>query len=738
MALEDFIDNDICVAWDTLAMNYLAHGLSVIPLAPKQKGPKLAGWSAFCENQMDPEFAKSFYGKNHNIGLCLGEASGLMAVDVDTDDEKLLSAIGKILPFSPVKKKGAKGYTAFYKYEGQTSQSFKNGKDGIDILCHGRQTVLPDSIHPSGIKYTWLTEKTLLDVPKDDFPSISETCIGQLRALFKPKEKPVPVAPRRSYREAQLDEIEEALRHIDPDYSYEQWIEIGMAIKSELGANGFEVFNRWSAGGEKYDGVSKTWAKYNSFDVRDITIATLFHHAIEGGYEQKNSTWEIEGIIGDEEDQKEAWVAVNTFLGLTDKKQKEQEQIKSTLMDPPGLLGEVHDWITKCSPVVQPMYSIASAISFVSVVYAQKFKTDTNARSNNYVIAIGASGSGKSKVCDLVPYLMQQLPTPYPSLQIGEPKSDAGLVDAMIDRSGRALLFIDEIGHYLRQIKSGSANAYTANIGAEFTKFFSRADGVYMSAAYSQNSKKASVAIQQPCLVIFGQSVSERVFKSLNEDDFIDGFFNRWLIFESKDKIPPQNTDYVDKDINYPRNLIKFIERMDKWVVEAQLSSNLMKTTTGPYALIVPKTEGAKEMIAKYSADINKRRTEESVGLLDYPLSRACEHMEKLSLIAAEFREERPIITERSVAWAIAAVEHNLAQIADKLNAISSSDYEETTMKMLRAIPIGKQLSQAAFNRYAKAFPPKQRREIMNDLLVQGYLAWDNIGDGKQALVRKK
>lgn len=737
MALEDFIDEG-CVAWDAQAMNYLAQGLSVIPLAPKQKGPKLAGWSAFCENQMDPEFAKSFYGKNHNIGLCLGEASGLMAVDVDTDDEKLLSAIGKILPYSPVKKRGAKGYTAFYKYEGQTSQSFKNGKDGIDILCHGRQTVLPNSIHPTGIKYTWISEKTLLDVPKDDFPSISETRIGQLRALFKPKEKPVPVAPRRSYREAQLDEIEEALRHIDPDYSYEQWIEIGMAIKSELGANGFEVFNRWSAGGGKYDGVSKTWSKYNSFDVRDITIATLFHHAIEGGYEQKNSTWEIEGIIGDEEEQKEAWVAVNTFLGLTDKKQKEQEQIKSTLMDPPGLLGEVHDWITKCSPVVQPMYSIASAISFVSVVYAQKFKTDTNARSNNYVIAIGASGSGKSKICDLVPYLMQQLPTPYPSLQIGEPKSDAGLVDAMIDRSGRALLVIDEIGHYLRQIKSGSANAYTANIGAEFTKFFSRADGVYMSAAYSQNSKKASVAIQQPCLVIFGQSVSERVFKSLNEDDFIDGFFNRWLIFESKDKIPPQNTDYVDKDINYPRNLIKFIERMDKWVVEAQLSSNLMKTTTGPYALIVPKTEGAKEMMAKYSAGINKRRTEETVGLLDYPLSRACEHMEKLSLIAAEFREERPIITERSVAWAIAAVEHNLAQIADKLNAISSSDYEETAMKMLRAIPIGKQLSQAAFNRYAKAFPPKQRREIMNDLLVQGYLAWDNIGDGKQALVRKK
>ena len=79
-----------------------------------------------------------------------------------------------------------------------------------------------------------------------------------------------------------------------------------------------------------------------------------------------------------------------------------------------------------------------------------------------------------------------------------------------------------------------------------------------------------------------------------------------------------------------------------------------------------------------------------------------------------------------------------MAQISNKLSSISSSDYEEVTMKMLRAIPLGKQLSQASFNRYARSFPPKQRREIMNDLLIQGYLAWENIGDGKQALVRKK
>ena len=181
------LEQSVCTAWDDNALQYLAKGLSVIPLAPKQKGPKLAGWSVFCDKQMMPDFAQKFFGKEHNIGLCLGSASGLMAVDIDTDDADLLKKIEKIIPNSPVKKRGKKGYTAFYIYEGQTSCSFKKGDAGIDILSAGRQTVLPPSIHPSGISYEWLTPATLLTFDKTKLPKLSDNQIEQLRFLFKPE-----------------------------------------------------------------------------------------------------------------------------------------------------------------------------------------------------------------------------------------------------------------------------------------------------------------------------------------------------------------------------------------------------------------------------------------------------------------------------------------------------------------------------------------------------------------------
>ena len=728
------LEQSVCTAWDDNALQYLAKGLSVIPLAPKQKGPKLAGWSVFCDKQMMPDFAQKFFGKEHNIGLCLGSASGLMAVDIDTDDTDLLKKIEKIIPNSPVKKRGKKGYTAFYIYEGQTSCSFKKGDAGIDILSAGRQTVLPPSIHPSGISYEWLTPATLLTFDKTKLPKLSDNQIEQLRFLFKPEVKKVPVKPVATRLDTAKQEIEDALALIDPDESYEMWVEIGLAIRSEYGESGFDIFNRWSAKGAKYDGVGACYKKYSSFEnVRDITIATLFHYAMERGFERK-SDWSdvVEQFLEDDVAQQESWRVVNSFLGVKDIKAEEE---MAALFNPPGLLGEVFQWVTKSSPVIQPMYCIASAIAIMSAVYAQKFQTNTKARTNNYIMAIGPSGSGKSKVCDITPWFLAQLG--YADMLMGEPKSDAGLIDALIQRNGKAILCVDEIGHYLRQIKSKTVNAYMANVGAELTKLFSKADGIYISGSYSQGSKRASVTLDQPCLTVFGQSVKERVFKSLTEDDFVDGFFNRWLIFESKEAIPARNTDYIAAEDNFPAELINQIKELDKRVLDTQLSSNFIKTATGLYVMTAPKTAGAKELIAAHNQSLDQRRSDPDVGLMFYPFTRSGEYLEKLALTAAEIVDGFPVITEKSATWAIAAVESNLRQIESKLRTLITSDYEEQVQYLLNALPIGKRLSQSEFHNLAHSLPPRARNEIMRDLLTRKYLAWDEK-DGIKALVRRK
>ena len=70
----------------------------------------------------------------------------------------------------------------------------------------------------------------------------------------------------------ELEDIEEMLRHIDPDTSYEEWFRILCAIRHQCGQGnkdyddaGFAIFNDWSSQGAKYTSEQDLRAKWRSF-----------------------------------------------------------------------------------------------------------------------------------------------------------------------------------------------------------------------------------------------------------------------------------------------------------------------------------------------------------------------------------------------------------------------------------------------------------------------------------------
>ena len=77
---------------------------------------------------------------------------------------------------------------------------------------------------------------------------------------------------------ADIDRIREALQFIDAS-SRDKWVSMGMAIKSEVGDTGFDVWELWSQQSESF----------NAKDARDVwksiraggkvTIGTLFYEA---------------------------------------------------------------------------------------------------------------------------------------------------------------------------------------------------------------------------------------------------------------------------------------------------------------------------------------------------------------------------------------------------------------------------------------------------------------------------
>ncbi len=83
---------------------------------------------------------------------------------------------------------------------------------------------------------------------------------------------------------AEEERIRTALGYVPSD-DRETWVQIGMAVKAELGDGGFDLWDEWSRSSDSYR-ESDARAVWRSFKAGGITIATLFKEAISHGYRE--------------------------------------------------------------------------------------------------------------------------------------------------------------------------------------------------------------------------------------------------------------------------------------------------------------------------------------------------------------------------------------------------------------------------------------------------------------------
>jgi len=166
---------------------YYAKGMSVIPLRTHQKVPAVNRWQIYHERPI-PSGLQSEWLKSHhngNIGLVLGKQSGVVMIDVDSDDPKVNAAIESVIPESPWKRVGKKGYAAAYRYNGTEAFRLKDS-DGVMLVEHlstRTQVVLPPSIHPdTGQPY--VSNCDLIDVV-DSLPTLPLNIEAQLRTALE-------------------------------------------------------------------------------------------------------------------------------------------------------------------------------------------------------------------------------------------------------------------------------------------------------------------------------------------------------------------------------------------------------------------------------------------------------------------------------------------------------------------------------------------------------------------------
>lgn len=138
------------------ARDLLRRGFAVIPLPPREKGPKVRGWPSLRigEAELDRHFAR-----DANVGILLGEASGWV-VDVDLDHELAVAVADSILPHTAATF-GRDSRPRSHRLFRVTSEvrTVKHEAAGVGTLVElrstGCQTMAPGSVHPDGETVRW-------------------------------------------------------------------------------------------------------------------------------------------------------------------------------------------------------------------------------------------------------------------------------------------------------------------------------------------------------------------------------------------------------------------------------------------------------------------------------------------------------------------------------------------------------------------------------------------------------
>lgn len=734
-----------------------AMGYSVLPLMPNSKRPAIEKWSEFGVQAADDEtFKRWMRWKDMGVGIALGVASNLVGVDYDYDIDGLHAKIKAMLPHSPVAKKGEKGETRFYQYNGQQSKSFsKGGERVLDILSVGRQTVLPPTIHPDIQKpYHWLTKDTLENVPASELPHIQLQTIYDISSLFQSEPVHIISEQRQNlvYSDTKQDEVIDALNYIPAD-DYDMWLKVGMCLKDKLGEKAFPIWDMWSQNSVKYN-QKEMRSKWNSFHSTGLTIASLFYFAMDYGYtcvpsDELLETSEDFVLNGKRTGDSAITVAVKSeFVAPTVIPAMTELAVKKTthmtfppaLLKAPGLPGILSDLINRTSLKPQPILALGAAIAAAGSLMGRKVRSDTNLRTNMYIIGLAPSGSGKDHARTVVKRMLHD--SGLDKLEFGVPASSAGLIGGLREAGqGRGIILWDEFGRMLKQITGWKAGTHERDIVTALIELFSSSQSIYMGKAYANHDGKNPVRpIDQPCLSIYGTSVPSHFYDALSGSEAIDGFLSRWLIFESRD-YSMEEVEHEEVFANIPQAIIDVCKYWKDQPFNTEKGGGNVADVSKVVPRLVKCTDEARAYLKAFTTETSKlayqqELTGDTTGAI---WSRAGEHARRLALVA----HEGDVIEMKVAEWAVALARYCCEYMATAIgDYVSSSELESQTKKVLRSIRDKGSVndgwvSRADITRSFQGVQARTRNEILSSLIERGEIIEERIktqGAGRPTL----
>jgi hypothetical protein len=305
------------------ALAYAAHGYPIFPLSKRTKAPipkanrdahnkKIPKTGGFYKATTDPVIIYKWWRQNeHLIGMPMGPASNVLAIDIDTDEdhadgiaqwEQITAEHGAIDTREHLTATG--GRHLILKYDDDQPIGCSRGSlpDGIDVKGRGGYIVMPPSrrkdreyrvghdMDPTDPPQ-WLIEM----IGKRPVPLFDERArhsVGDVHTGSAAEEAIGDAVFKAADISPDLAELAEAMSHIpNRNLPWDEWTVIGLAVFAATQGRGFAIFDQFSRRSAKYDQAKtlERWEGICGSPPDRIGAPHIFHRAAAHGWNPKTS-----------------------------------------------------------------------------------------------------------------------------------------------------------------------------------------------------------------------------------------------------------------------------------------------------------------------------------------------------------------------------------------------------------------------------------------------------------------
>lgn len=671
---------------------YLEKGYSVIPDKFKQKRPLISGWNDYCDKVPTKDDIEKWikYAEEKggaNIAICLGSASGVIALDFDCDDPEITKKIEALLPESPVEKVSSKKgrWTRFFRYTGEASEVLKdaNGNVVLEVLSKNKKTTLPPSIHPNGASYRW-SKKDLLEVDPHNLPAFPPFLIAELTRILGGKDSSYGKVSngRNNALSTKLGQLLEETKSLD-----EVIKELIEYDESEHEVPYFSDPNEH----RHTDKVSNALFFYSTH-LQSINSRRF----------KENKEYLNPGIVT---------ANVEAIRELAEKKPLSKESLKKSKAEyilADSAIGKIHETILKNSWIPQPELALGAILALGAVLTSRKFVFQ-GMSPNLYICGVSQSGTGKDYPMQFVKSTLVNMGKTG-LLGSGDYVSDASLMDSL-GASPVRLDIMDEMGGILKTFNSGKSefNSKMADILAEL---YTSSNSKFLGRSTAEGNKGAC---DRPNVSILGATTPTGFREGVSKAAIQKGLMGRFLLFFGNPKL---KANMATKQVELPEEVTDQLEFLANFSPDRQ---GVIMEGKPQYFKTLSADDDAQNRLKEIFEEFDDLRVKNIHEHSAPVIARLYQQMIKLVMIHALLNAHKkiPVISRQDVEFGYNIIKAYFEEIEQVISSlIFDSQIEEDRHCLVEAIKeLGGSATKMELYKKISKFTKTQRDKLISDCL---------------------